>query len=329
MADVLTYGDITPRTAVYAMVEMLKRGYPHLCIEKFGQPFPIPSNSTKVAKFRRYKSLPLATTPLVEGVTPSGKVLEVQDVEAILEQYGDFVTISDVIADTHEDPVFQEAQKVLGEQAAQTVETIRFNILKAGTNVYYANGSSRAAVNTAMDLALQRQITRALKRQNGRFITSIVKSTPNFNTDNVEASFVALCHSDVENDIRDMTGFIPVKEYGTTSPWENEIGAVEDVRYLRSTIFTPWQASGSGTLNGMLSEGGANVDVYPILFLSMDAFGLVPLKGLNAITPTVINPKPTPSDPLGQRGYVSWKTMQTAVILNDAWLVRAEVGATA
>lgn len=325
---VLTYGDISPRTAAYAMVELLKRAQPHLVIEKFGQAYPIPSNESKVAKFRRYEALALATTPLVEGVTPVGSTLTSTDVTATLEQYGDFVTISDVIADTHEDPVFMQAQQILAEQAAQTIETVRFNILKAGTNVYYANGSSRGAVNTAVDLTAQRKVTRGLKRQNARHITSVIKSTPSFNTENVEASFIGLCHPDCENDIRGMTGFINTKDYGQTTPWENEIGTVEDVRYLRSTIFTPWLASGSATLNGMISDAGANVDVYPILYLSMDAFGIVPLKGMNAITPTVINPTPTKSDPLGQRGYVSWKTMQTAVILNDNWMARLEVGAT-
>ena len=35
------------------------------------------------------------------------------------------------------------------------------------------------------------------------------------------------------------------------------------------------------------------------------------------------------SDPLAQRGHVGWKTMQTAVILNDAWMIRLECAATA
>lgn len=30
------YGDITPRTAAYNAVELLKRAMPYLCLEKFG-----------------------------------------------------------------------------------------------------------------------------------------------------------------------------------------------------------------------------------------------------------------------------------------------------
>lgn len=323
-----SYGDITPRTAAFAIAKLLARAMPHMVLEKFGQTFPIPERKTKVAKFRRYNKLALATTPLTEGVTPAGKSMTVTDVTATLDQYGDFVTITDVIQDTHEDPVLQQAQEVLAQQAAETIETIRYNILKAGTNVFYTNGTARNQVNTPLSLADQRQVTRALKRQNAKHITSIVRSTPSFNTENVEASYVAVCHSDLENDIRAMTGFINTKDYGQITPWENEIGAVEDVRYLRSTLFTPFADAG-GAAGAMISTGAVNADVYPILYFAQDAYGIVPLKGLKSITPMVVNPVPSKSDPLGQRGHVSWKSMQTAVILNDAWMARLESAATA
>jgi N4-gp56 family major capsid protein len=65
-----------------------------------------------------------------------------------------------------------------------------------------------------------------------------------------------------------------------------------------------------------------------VLFLGKDAFANVPLKGANAMTPMVLNPgKISDSDKLGQRGHVGWKTYYAAVILNDAWLIRAEVAA--
>jgi N4-gp56 family major capsid protein len=78
-----------------------------------------------------------------------------------------------------------------------------------------------------------------------------------------------------------------------------------------------------------MSTTGEHADVYPILVLGKDCAGIVPLKGKTAITPTVINPMPSKSDPLGQRGSVSWKTMQTAVILNDLNMYRIESACTA
>lgn len=322
-----TYGDISPRTAAYAVKEMLIRGRPILVLEKFGQTFQMPTKATKVAKFRRYEALPLATTPLQEGVTPAGKKVTVTDVTVTLEQWGDFIPFTDVIEDTHEDPYFQEIQGVLGQQAAETIETIRWNIIKAGTNVFYANGVARNAVNTPLTLALQRKVTRALKRQNGLHITDVVSSTPDYRTEPVEASYVGLVHPDVENDIRNIAGFVNPKQYGTMSPWENEIGAVEDVRYVRSTIFAPFADAG-GAAGAMLSTTGVNADVYPVVFLAKNAYGIVPLKGKNSMSIMVVNPKPGIGDPLAQKGTAGWKAFQNSVILNDAWLVRAEVAAT-
>lgn len=324
----VSYGDISPRTAAYAEKELLKRGLPYLVLEKFGQAKSLPGNATKVEKFRRYNALSNTPVTLTEGVTPSSQALSVTDITATLSQYGGLVQITDVILDTHEDNTLNEAINLLGEQAAQMIEKMRFGVLKAGTNVLYANGAARNAVNTVLTTAIQRKAVRALKRQNARQITSIVRSTAAFNTDNVAPGFVALIHPDLEGDVRSMTGFTPSERYGSLSPWENEIGKVDDVRYVSSTIFEPWQDAG-GAKGAMLSTSGTSADVYPVLFLGRDAYGIIALKGQYALTPMVVNPKPSDSDPLAQRGSVSWKAMQTAVILNDAFMVRVEVSATA
>jgi N4-gp56 family major capsid protein len=323
-----SYGDISPRTAAYAEKELLKRGLPYLVLEKFGQAKALPEHSTKVIKFRRYNALPNTPTALTEGVTPAGQTLAVTDVTATLVQYGDKVTITDVILDTHEDPTLNESVALLGEQAAQMIEKMRFGVLKAGTNVLYANGSARTDVNTVVTVALQRRAVRALKRQNARFITTIVRSTPSFGTENVAPGYVALIHPDLEADVRGLTGFVPAEKYGTMTPWENELGKCEDVRYVSSTIFAPFADAG-GAKGSMLSTTGTSADVYPILYVGRDAYGIIALKGMFAVTPMVVNPKPSDSDPLAQRGHVAWKAMQTCSILNDAWLVRAEVAATA
>lgn len=341
----LQYGDISPAIAAYAVVRMLKRAMPFLQIEKFGQTYVLPTNSTQTAKFRRYflsgatgsagsgsgnYNYPVATTPLIEGVTPAGSTLSNQDYTVTLNQYGDWVPITDVVMDTHTDPVLQTTTEILGEQAAITVETLRFNVLKAGTNVFYANGvAGRANVVAAITLADQRRVTTGLNRQNAKKITSVVASNPDFNTKSVEAAYMAICHPDLDTDIRSMAGFKPVADYGPhTSPFEGEIGSVEQVRYLSSTIFAPWADAG-GAKGVMRSTTGVNADVYPVLFFGRDAFGIVPLKGKSSMTPMVVNPKPAPGDPLAQRGSVGWKLWTATVILQEAFMARLEVAATA
>lgn len=328
MATVST-STISPKVNAYAAVEMLRRATPYLIFEKFGQVKPLPLNSTKVMKFRRYLALDATPTTLVEGVTPAGLPVVVQDVTATLEQYGSLVVLTDVIHDTNDDPTLKEISGIVGEQAAEMIERMRFGILKAGSTVEYANGTQRSDVNTKMTRALQRKITRKLKEQKASPITSIVRSTASWGTMAIAPAYVAVCHPNCETDIRDMDGFKDVIDYGAVSPWENELGSVEGVRYIYSTLIEPWADAG-GAAGSMLSTSGTNADVYPILFFAKDAYAIVPLKGKAAITPSILNPGvPSKSDPLGQRGYVGWKSMQTCVILNDAWMARAEVAVTA
>lgn len=324
----VNYGDISPRTAAYAEKELLKRGIPYLVIEKFGQAKALPDGSSKVMKFRRYNALDNTPTALTEGVTPTSQTLNVTDVTATLAQYGGLVTITDVVMDTHEDPVLNEATNLLGEQAAQLIEKMRFGVLKAGVNVVFANGALRTSVNTVLTITAQRRAVRALKRQNGRQITNIVRSTPAYQTENVAPAFIGLIHPDLEADVRGIAGFTPAERYGTITPFENEIGKVEDVRYLSSTIFEPWADAGAAK-GSMLSTSGTNADVYPVIYLAANAYGIVALKGMFAVTPMVVNPKPSDSDPLAQRGHVSWKALQTCVILNDAFMCRVECACTA
>jgi N4-gp56 family major capsid protein len=59
---------------------------------------------------------------------------------ATLAQYGDFVTLSDMVSMTNQDPVVTEATDVLGDQAGTTIDQVRRDVLVAGTNVAYANG---------------------------------------------------------------------------------------------------------------------------------------------------------------------------------------------
>lgn len=330
MPDHTVYGDISPRTAAFAVKELLERASAHLVLEKFGQSRPLPERSSKTMKFRRYDALDSTPKTLTEGVTPSGKSIDYTDVTLTLEQVGDWVGITDVIQDTHEDPVLNEMTDVISEQAAEMVERVRFGELKSGTNVMYAGGeSARGDVKDVISLNLQRKAVKALKAQNARKITSVVRSTAAYGTVNVAPAYIAVCHPDLQGDIENLPGFKPAEDYGSLSPYENEIGKVGEVRYLTSTIFEPWEDEGGDPdTNGVISTSGSSADVYPILVFGANAYGIVALKGKFAVTPMVHNPKVSDSDKMAQRGHVAWKSMQGAVILNNNWMVRMEVATT-
>lgn len=323
------YGDISPRVAAYAATTLLERAFPHLCMAKFGQQQPIPRGKSKAVKFRRYNAFAPSTTPLTEGVTPSADNISSTDVEATLAQYGRRVEITDVIEDTHEDPVLNEYSEVMGELAGQTQELVIYNAIKAGTNVLYANGSARTDVNTIVTTTVLNRAIRQLKRQNAKLQSKMLSGSDKVGTTPVRPGYVAFCHPDLQVDLETLTGFKTPAEYGTYSVLaENEMGSYKEIRFLASTLYTPF-ADGGGAKGSMISTSGTSADVYPIIVCGKDAYATVSLAGSTAVTPIVVNPKPSDSDPLAQRGHVGFKMYSTACILNDAWMVRVEVAATA
>jgi N4-gp56 family major capsid protein len=255
-------------------------------------------------------------------------------VSVTLGQYGDLTELSDRVEDLSEDPVLNDMVEAMSRQIAETKERITWAAIIAGTNVYYSSTagspSSRSDVNDTISLSIQRAITRSLKNQRAMKLTRKLSAGPNFATEPVAPSYVAVCHSDCETDIRNLPGFVPTENYANGSQLHDwELGKKEDVRYITSPVLVPWYSQGSATLNGMSATDATNVDVYPIVYLSEKCFGTVPLRGPGSTSPYVQNPgQRSKSDPLGQRGYVGWKMYFAALILNEAWINRAEVGVT-
>lgn len=324
------YGDITPRVGLYAKAQFLVHAEPILVLSKLGQTEPIPKNKGQKAKFRRAVPWAPATTPLSEGVRPAAQKLSVEDVEVDLKQYGAWSGITDVIADTHEDPILQKMMMLSGEQAAETAEVILWGVVSAGTAVVYANGSARDAVNTKITLSKLRQAVRTLSSNRAKKKTRILSGSPDYATKPVEAAYIAVCHTDLEADIRDLTGFTPCAEYGSRSPIvPEEFGSVENVRFITTPLLAPFADAGGAHGGNVVSTSGTSADVYPIIVFGTDAYGVCPLKGKQSHEIKVRNPgKPEFGDELGQNGSVGWIMWFAGVILNQAWLQRIEVAAT-
>lgn len=321
--------DISPRTTAYADRRLLERAKNNNILGQWGQIRELPTKSSLTVKFRRYNKLAPATTPLQEGVTPTGKTLTKTDITANVAQYGDFIWLTDVIMDTHEDPILQESTDVLGEQAEDTYDILRAGKLKAGTNVLYTTGTARSSVNAIIDKPTLRRAERALLRQHAKPITSFIKAGPNIATVPVPPCYVVVCHSDLKYDLEQLSDWVPVQKYPSTQGiFNGEIGSSGLFRFVIDNNLTAWADAG-GAKGATLSTTGTYSDVYPLLVLGKDAYGLVPLAGKNGVSTYVANPKASVSDPLAQRGTIGWKGYTETVILNDLWMLRIEAAVTA
>lgn len=350
--SIQNYGTVASRNLIRAAQGMLEHAQPITVLGDFGTQREMPQNSTDTLVFRRTLPFGASTvgttientaryvgTPsvapsnfvLAEGVTPNANTISFQDVSVQLQQYGILFKYSSKVEQLYEDDIPGEMVKLTGETMAEVMELVRYGVLKAGSTVIYANGSSRSAVNTTISLNSIRRAARTLESNRARRVTSRLAPGVNFGTRAVQPAYIVFCHTDAVSDIRNLPGFTRVEEYGSFKPiHDREVGACEDFRFISSPLLSSFAASGSGTLNGMLSVGGANVDVYPFIVIGEDCWGQVALKGMAAIKPIVLKASQTNhANPLGQFGYVGASTWFATVRLNDAFMARIEAGVTA
>jgi N4-gp56 family major capsid protein len=319
-------GVIQPALQAYYDRNLLDRAIPSDVHGRFGQVRPIQTRSGNQIKFRRYEALAASTTPLVEGVTPSGNQITTTDVTATLAQYGDYINVSDMVDLTNQDAVLTEVGMVLGEQAGFSIDQIRRDVMVAGTNVIYTNGSARNTLNTVLSSVALRTAIRFLGRQNAKYIRNILKAGQSISTVGIRAAYIGLVHPDTEAQLESIPGYIPVTEYSDAMQAEDdECGSYRNIRFFRSTNCKVFLAGGAAVgTDGMISAGATSNDVYATLIIAANAYGLCPLSG-NALQ-NIIKPigSAGAADPLNQRATSGWKAITTTQILNQNWITRIE-----
>jgi len=311
---------------------LLERAQPADVHGRWGQKRPLPKNNGTAVKFRRYSQLAAATTPLQEGVTPSGSSLAVTDITATVSTYGDYVPLTDVISLTTLDPIITETTSILGDQAGTTIDQLRRDIMVAGTNVAYASAVANrlALVNKITATDLDKAI-RFLNGQNAKFLREQIMASEKIGTSAVRPSYIAIIHPDVQFDLdNSVTGYKSVSDYSSgMGVMENEVGAYKNIRFVTSTNAKIWTNATTATTAGYKATGAGSNDVYATLIIADNAYGVVDLAG-NAMK-TIVKPLGSAgsADPLDQRSTVGWKAYTTAVILNQSWMIRLETLATA
>ena len=283
----------------------------------FAQVRDLPKNAgTLNIKFRRYGNLTAATTALSEGITPAGSQLSVTDITATVAQYGDFVTITDVLDFSSQDMVLMETAEILGDQAGDTIDQLTRDILAAGTSVSYSGTGNTAngdvAAGDVIDKADVTAAVTTLKLNNAKKIKTMVNPSTGYNTSPINAAFVAIVHPNISNTLRTLSGWVDVQNYPSQKGvMPHEIGYLEEVRFIETTnakVFT--------------GEGTGAIDVYGTLILGANAYGITRISG--EAMKNIVKPLGSAgsADPLDQRTTSGWKATFVAKILNDDFMTR-------
>ena len=285
---------LSPEMKTFYDMTLIDMASPELVYNQFGQKRPIPKNGGKTIEFRKFSALPKATTPILEGVTPTGGALEVTAITATVEQYGYYIVQSDVLELTSLDNTIIEATKLLGRQAGVTLDTITRDILMTGLNVSYAGGvESRSAVTANITVADVNKIVAKLRAVNA----------PTINGD-----YIAIIHPYVAHDLMADEAWIEAHKYAKPDNiYAGEIGKIGGVRFVQSS-----EAKCFG--NG----------VFGCLFFGEGAYGVTEITGGGLQTIVKQKGSAGTADPLDQRSSIGWKAMTVAEILIPEYLVRYE-----
>lgn len=336
------YGTVASRNLIRAELQMLKMVETIQVLGKFGDQKEQPLNKTDTVVFRRLKPFNAASneTPGItaanfitaEGTTPQSNTISYTDVSTTVEQFAVLFKFSSKAELMYEDDIPMDMQKVTSQTMAEVAELVAYGQLKAGSSVLYANGSTRAGVNTAITLRKLQAAARTMETNRAKHVTSSIAAGQNFGTAPVEDSYLVFYHTDGNSDVRSIAGFTKRVEYGSAIKpvHPREIGAVEEFRFVPSPLFAPYLTAGSATTNGMVATSGS-VDVYPFVIIAESAYGHVSLKGngYTGISPTVISSKiKNHANPSGMFGYVGADFWYSCVRLNENWMSRIECGVT-
>ena len=308
--------DLSPEMKTYYSKYLIANAKPKLFHDQFGQKHPIPRNGGKTIEFRRYTALPKATTALTEGVTPSGRKLDVQKIESTVKQYGDYIELSDMLILTAIDNNMTQATELLGAQAGVTSDTITREIINAGTNVQYAGGvSNRKSIAATNKLSVDE-------------VRKAVRTLRSFNAEPFSGGyFVGIISPDLEFDLMSDEKWVVASKYGKPEQlFAGEIGRIAGVRFVSTSEAKVWKKKSTTATE---DYENSNCDVHSTLIIGKDAYGVTEIEGAGLQHIVKQLGSSGTADPLNQRATVGWKLTKTAEILSQERMVRIESAASA
>lgn len=301
--------DLSAEMKTFYDKALIKLAEPALVHDQFGQKRPIPKGNGKTIEFRQFSSLPKATTPLTEGVTPQGQKYNVNAITATIAQYGAYISVTDMLQLTAFDNNMAEIARILGSQAGRTSDTLTREVLAAGTNVLYAGtGNDAPADITAADVLTVKDIKKA------------VRALKRANAPTIGGYYVAICHPDTIYDLWEDDEWISAAHYaGSDQIFQGEVGKLYGVRFVETTEAKVWDTG---------DHSSNTVPIYGTLVLGENAFGVTSINNGGIETIAKQLGSGGTADPLNQRATFGWKLNKVAKILTEEYMVRIEHAAS-
>lgn len=264
---------MSPAMKTYYDTELLENARITTYFGQFGRTQNLPANKGKTVEWRKWNTLPRADK-LKEGVIPEGKKLGETFLTDTIDQFGMYVTISDVLELRAVDDAITGAVDELAASAAETRETLIRDALLENPNVFYCDNitlETGKSAGTPTSPATMEASATVLCKMTPTVVNRVATYFKKHKVPTINGKFVAIIHPSVAYDLRESEGWIEVHKYAaTTEIFNGEIGELHGVRFVESPV--------APVLDGEYKNKAGTV-TYATYFMGKDAYATIDAEG--------------------------------------------------
>lgn len=249
--------------------EILYQAQPILRIAQFAtEKTELNTMPGQTINFMRWNSFdPSTVTALTEGTPMDTYKMTAQTVSITVSEYGFATAFSEKLMHATFADIASDAAKLLGMNYAMDLDRRARNTLRTTLNVKYAGSATSVATIAAgdtFDMTLVRDTVELLA----------TNKCPKINGD----AYICFLHPRQARYMREDPNWVNASNYGDPSRiFKGEIGRIEDVRFIETTMVVKIDTSGNlitdGTDAGETNTGTPAVNVYEALMIGDHAFG--------------------------------------------------------
>lgn len=278
--------------AIYYDKRLLTRLEFDLHMQQFGEKKALPKSSGNEIKWTRYTNFAESLAELADGVVPDGEVLASSQISAIPKQYGNYVTLTDMLITEAIDPVIQGATDVLSYQAAKSLDSlIQTTLHNAMTNQFAGAVANEGLITAVVNAAEIRKAVKTLK-------TAAVRPLP--------GGYAGCIHPATAFDLQSdnaIGAWLDILKYTTPGPlYTGEIGKMYGVRFVES--------------QNIKTGSGLSSPTYRNWIIGKEAYGVVELAGHNMKMIAKQLGSSGVADPLDQLSTVGYKFSHITKVLD-------------
>ena len=280
--------------------ELLENARAEMFYAQFAKHQALPANHGVTVEWRKFNTFARASK-LQEGVIPTGQQFGMSVKTGVINQYGTYTAVTDVLEMRAYDDTILAATEEMGASAAETQEVLIRDALLTNTNVLYCDNitlATGAVASTPTMPAEMEASTTAMSMFTPAMVAKAVTKMKKDRVPKINGKYAAVVHPSVAHDLRNHKDWVEVHKYAaTTQIFNGEIGELHGCRFVEDN-FAP-------VLGGADYKNKAGTVTYATYFFGKDGFGIIdPAEGGLQM---IVKPKEVAGGPLNQFSTIGYK----------------------